>query len=70
MTRRLHSVPAPVAEDLAAQDAALGNPDPCPKCGAVRDDYCTNPLAGRYLHNHVSHWQRIPRVSREDPNQT
>ena len=61
MVTRPAYVPAPVADDLAAQDAALDNPNPCPVCRAQRDSYCVNPLTGRYLHNRVSHWQRIPR---------
>lgn len=59
MSRRLHSVTAPVAEDLAAQDEALGHD--CPQCGALTDTYCVNPLTGRHLHGRVSHWQRLNR---------
>lgn len=62
MTRPSY-VPAPVADDLAAQDAALDHD--CPRCGAQRDDYCTNHLTGKHLHNRISHPQRI-RASRED----
>ena len=65
MTRHLHSVTAPVAEDLAAQHDALNNPHPCPICGAERDAYCVNTKTGTYLHNRVSHWQRIPRPGGE-----
>jgi hypothetical protein len=57
VTRRLHSVTAPVAEDLAAQDESLAVQ--CPLCQAPRDAYCTNPLTGRHLHNRISHWQRL-----------
>jgi hypothetical protein len=56
-TRHLHSVTAPVAEDLAAQDESLGRE--CPQCHAKRDAYCTNPLTGKTLHGRVSHWQRL-----------
>jgi hypothetical protein len=63
MSRRLHSVTAPVAEDLAAQDDSLDVQ--CPHCGAERDAYCVNPLTGRHLHGRVSHFQRIP-VRTED----
>jgi hypothetical protein len=52
-------VTAPVAEDLAAQDEALGHD--CPQCGALTDTYCVNPLTGRHLHGRVSHWQRLNR---------
>lgn len=59
MTRRLHTVTAPIAEDLAAQDAALDHP--CPRCDATKDTYCTNPHTGQNLHHNTSHWQRIPK---------
>lgn len=59
--RRLHSVPAPVAEDLAAQDASLDRS--CPHCKAERDAYCVNPTTGQHLHNRTSHWQRLPRAT-------
>jgi hypothetical protein len=65
MSRRLHSVTAPVAEDLAAQDDSLDVQ--CPHCGAERDAYCTNPLTGKHLHGRVSHFQRIPAARTEDP---
>ena len=57
MTRHLRALPAPVAEDLAAQDASLDVE--CPLCEAVKDAYCVNPLTGEYLHGRVSHWQRV-----------
>jgi len=50
-------VPAPIAEDLAAQDAALDVQ--CPLCHAQRDTYCINTLTGQHVHARVSHWQRI-----------
>jgi hypothetical protein len=56
--RRLHAVPATVAEDLAAQDASLD--EKCPRCGAERDAYCVNDQTGQHLHNRTSHWQRLP----------
>jgi hypothetical protein len=66
MTRRLHSVTAPVAEDLAAQDESLAVQ--CPKCGAERDAYCVNPLTdGQHLHGRTSHFQRIQAARTEDP---
>lgn len=65
MTRHLHAVPAPVAEDLAAQDASLDVE--CPLCGAERDAYCVNPLTGKPLRGRVSHWQRIPKSPKENP---
>lgn len=57
MSRHLHAVTAPVAEDRAAQDESLDVE--CPLCGAGRDAYCVNPLTGRHLHNRISHWQRL-----------
>ena len=57
MNRRLHAVPDRVAEDLAAQDLALGVR--CSHCGADPDTYCVNPLTNRHLHGRVSHFQRI-----------
>lgn len=57
-----HAVPAPVAEDLAAQDAALDHT--CPLCSAPPDAYCVNPITGHYLHNRVSHWQRLREATR------
>jgi hypothetical protein len=67
MTRHLRALAAPIADDLAAQDASL-NID-CPACGAVRDAYCTNPLTGLHLHNRVSHWQRV-RAAQKPGDQT
>lgn len=63
MTRHLRSVPATLA-DLAAQDASLAVH--CPLCGEAPDAYCINPQTGRYLHNRVSHWQRL-RAAQETP---
>jgi hypothetical protein len=50
-------VPAPVADDLAAQDASLDRA--CPLCSAPVDAYCVNPITGQHLHNRISHWQRL-----------
>lgn len=55
MSRRLHSVPFTVAEDLAALDASLDVQ--CPRCHADRDAYCRNTVTGNTLR--ASHWQRI-----------
>lgn len=64
MNRRLHSVTAPVAEDLAAQDDSLDIQ--CPLCGAARDAYCTSPITDAHLRNRTSHWQRIKAARTED----
>lgn len=64
MSHHLRAVPDPVAEDLAAQDAALE--EDCPHCGAVRDAYCVNPMTGKPLHGRISHWQRLPTPREED----
>jgi hypothetical protein len=57
MTRHLRALAAPIADDLAAQDASLDHD--CPACNATRDTYCVNPKTGHHLHNRVSHWQRV-----------
>ena len=62
MTRRLHSVTAPVAEDLAAQDDSLDVQ--CPRCGAERDAYCHNTELDNPMR--ASHWQRIKAARTED----
>lgn len=64
MSRHLHAVPNTLA-DMAAQDASLDVE--CPRCGAERDAYCTNPITGRHLHGRVSHFQRIPTARTEAP---
>lgn len=56
MTRPTY-VPAPTADDLDAQHTSLDVT--CPHCGVERDAYCINQKTGRYLHNRVSHHQRI-----------
>ncbi len=63
MTRPTY-VPAPVGDDLAAQDAALDVA--CPRCQATRDTYCVNEKTGLHLHNRVSHWQRV-KTAQETP---
>lgn len=57
MSRRLRSVSAPVAEDLAAQHAALDVP--CPRCAAPVGACCVNTITGAPVHRSVSHWQRL-----------
>lgn len=64
MNRHLHSVPSGVAEDLAAQDAALDVD--CPRCGAERDGYCVNPLTEHPIRRGVSHWQRVKAATTEE----
>ena len=43
--------------DLEAQDAALDVV--CPYCAAERDAYCVSRITGQFLHNRISHPQRI-----------
>lgn len=59
---RLHSVPATVADDLAAQDASLDVE--CPRCGSPRDAYCRNTELGTPMR--ASHWQRISATTTKD----
>ncbi len=64
MSRRLHAVPNAVAEDLAAQAAALDIP--CPRCGAGRDAYCHNTETGDLFRGRISHWQRLAAAARTE----
>lgn len=67
----LHAVTAPVADSLAAMDAALDVT--CPLCNAQRDRYCENPLTQAPLHGgRTVHWQRISaaRLARTRPQET
>lgn len=63
MTRRLHAVPDPVAEDLAAQDSSLDVE--CPRCEAPRDAYCVGTVTGQPMR--ASHWQRITAAGAQMP---